>query len=115
MSNQIKTIFTCPLGHKCVENKLNEKTGELERHQCGFYVNLQKTNPQTDEIIDNWACGIAHQPIVLVDIIHAIRGTTAATESFRNEVVKETAKSRETAVQLALMNPTQTLLGNYNG
>lgn len=113
--NEIKLKHTCPLGHTCVKNELNKETGELERHQCGFYVNLQKTNPTTNETFDNWACGIAHQTYVLVDIIHAIRGTTAATESFREEVVKETAKSRETAVQLALMNPVQTLLGNYNG
>jgi len=64
---------TCPLGHTCSE--------------CHWHIRLRGQNPQTGQEIDNEGCAIAWLPVLLVENSQQQRGTAAAVESFRNEMV----------------------------
>ena len=67
----------CPLlNKKCI------------KHQCVWYNMLQGQHPQTGEPVHEWGCSVAWLPLLMVNIDRGIAGTTAATESFRNEMVK---------------------------
>jgi hypothetical protein len=45
-------------------------------------------HPQTGAIIDTWDCAIAWIPVLLIENSKQQHQTSAAVESFRNEVVK---------------------------
>ena len=68
---------TCPLlKKKCI------------KHRCIWYNMLQGKHPQTGLDVQEWGCSIAWIPLLLVENSGHISKTTAATESFRNEMVK---------------------------
>jgi len=67
----------CPLlNKKCI------------KHQCVWYNMLQGADPQTGAPVQEWGCSIAWMPLLMVENAKHIQGTQAATESFRNEMVK---------------------------
>ena len=67
----------CPLlNKKCI------------KHQCIWYNMLQGAHPQTGQAVQEWGCSIAWMPLLMVENAKHIQGTQAATESFRNEMVK---------------------------
>lgn len=67
----------CPLlNKKCIKT------------QCIWYNMLQGTHPQSGQPVQEWGCSIAWMPLLLVENSRHIQGTQAATESFRNEMVK---------------------------
>jgi hypothetical protein len=67
----------CPLlNKKCI------------KHQCVWYNMLQGKHPQTGMDVQEWGCSIAWIPLLLVENSQQILSTTAATESFRNEMVQ---------------------------
>jgi hypothetical protein len=67
----------CPLlNKKCI------------KHQCVWYNMLQGTHPQTGANVQEWGCSIAWIPLLLVENGKQTVGVQAATESFRNEMVK---------------------------
>ena len=80
--SDIKIVATCPLGHKCEEIK----DGAI--HRCNWLVTLQGQNPQTGEQMDEHGCAMNWLPVLLVENSRVSRGTSAAVESFRNEMVK---------------------------
>jgi hypothetical protein len=45
-------------------------------------------NPNTGQAVDEWACSIQFLPMLLIENSQQQRGTGAAVESFRNEMVK---------------------------
>jgi hypothetical protein len=49
---------------------------------------LQGNNPQTGAPVQEWGCSIAWLPLLLVENNGKQIQTTAAVESFRNEMVK---------------------------
>ena len=68
----------CPfLKKKCIE------------HDCQLYTQLQGTNPNSGQPIDEWGCAVAWLPILLIEGAKETRQGAAAIESFRNEVVKQ--------------------------
>lgn len=79
---QLETVLSCPLGHKCEE----AKDGKI--HRCAWFVQLAGQNPQTGEVMDEKGCAMAWMPVLLVENARVTRGTSAAVESFRNEMVK---------------------------
>lgn len=79
--SKIPVSLTCPLGHKCEE----VVGGEIRR--CAWFVQLAGTNPQTGAEIDEHGCAMSWMPILLVENARVSRGTSAAVESFRNEMV----------------------------
>ena len=67
----------CPLlNKKCI------------KHQCLWYNMLQGKHPQTGLDVQEWGCSIAWLPLLLVENSAKMGGVQAATESFRNEMVK---------------------------
>lgn len=78
---KLETVLTCPLGHKCEE----ARDGKIYR--CTWFTQLAGTNPTTGELTDEKACAMAWLPILLVENSMQQRSTSAAVESFRNEVV----------------------------
>ena len=67
----------CPLlNKKCI------------KHQCVWYNMLQGKHPQTGLDVSEWGCSIAWLPLLLVENSSKLNGVQAATESFRNEMVK---------------------------
>ncbi len=78
----IETVMTCPLGSKCEEIKDNKL------HRCTWYQSLAGQDPTTGEQVNEWRCAIVWQNIVMVETSMTNRSIAAATESFRNEMVK---------------------------
>jgi hypothetical protein len=79
---EIKTILTCPLGSKCEEIK----DGAI--HRCAWYTKLAGTNPNTGESVDEHGCAITWLPMLTIENSMQQRSTSAAVESFRNEMVQ---------------------------
>jgi hypothetical protein len=52
-----------------------------------WFVKLAGQNPTTGEQIDEQGCAMAWMPVLLVENARTMRGTSAAVESFRNEMV----------------------------
>ena len=79
----IETKNVCPLGSEC------ERISGNSIVRCAWYTCLAGQHPQTGEMIDEWKCAMAWIPIMLVENANT-RSVAAATESFRNEVIKGT-------------------------
>jgi hypothetical protein len=71
--------FICPL-HKADTSTVC--------HKCPWWTRVIGKNPQSEEMIDDWRCAVALLPMLLVENAQQSRGTTAAMESFRNNVVQ---------------------------
>ena len=68
----------CPLlKKKCIQ------------HDCQWFIQLQGKHPNTGADIDEWGCAIAWMPILLIENAKEVRQGAAATESFRNQMVKQ--------------------------
>lgn len=80
-------IASCPLGAKCEEVK--EENGKPVLYRCPWYTQVRGTDMNTGKEIDNWACAIAWLPTLMINTANEARKSVAATESFRNAVVKE--------------------------
>lgn len=76
--------------------------------QCSWFTQLRGTNPQTGQDVDEWGCAITWLPMLLIENSQQQRGTGAAVESFRNEMVK----TAETQQQILAFGMQQKLLGN---
>lgn len=74
---QIKPGSFCPLLKKdCVQLK------------CAWFMQLRGTNPNTGAEVDEWMCAITALPMLQVEVAKETRQGAAATESFRNAVVR---------------------------
>ena len=72
--------------------------------QCSWMTQVRGTNPNTGAEVDEWACAIKWLPMLLIENSQQQRGTNAAVESFRNEMVS--AQQASTQVLLAAANMT---------
>ncbi len=69
---------TCPF---------NGKDASTVCHKCTLWTQIRGKHPQSEEMIDKWACAIALMPILTIENSQQQRHTAAAVESFRNEMV----------------------------
>ena len=92
---ELKTVLTCPLGHKCQE----AVGGEIR--QCAWFVKLAGTNPNTGEQMDEQGCAMNWLPVLLIENAQTNRGTAAAVESFRNEMVEANQQTHAALIQTA--------------
>lgn len=81
---EIKTVLSCPLGHRCEE----VKDGEI--HRCAWFTKLAGQLPDGTQS-DEQGCAMSWLPILLIENARTNRGTSAAVESFRNEMVSANA------------------------
>jgi hypothetical protein len=70
--------FICPL------HKVDVST---VCHRCPWWTRVIGKNPQSEAIIDDWQCAVALLPMLLVENAQQSRGTGAAVETLRNELV----------------------------
>ena len=73
---QIKPGNLCPL--------LREPCKQTE---CAWFTQMRGTNPNTGQPVDEWGCAVGWLPLLLVENAQQQRHTSAAVESFRNEMV----------------------------
>ena len=57
---------------------------------CPKFVQIRGMDPQSGEHVDRFGCVDGFLPLLLVEIAQQTRQAGAATESFRNEVVRRT-------------------------
>lgn len=55
--------------------------------KCSWYTHVRGMNPNTGEEVDEWSCAITWLPMMLIENSQQQRSTSAAVESFRNEMV----------------------------
>lgn len=102
---QLKTELTCPLGSKCEEIK----DGAIQR--CAWFIELAGRNPNTGEEKNERGCAMAWMPVLLVENAMQQRSTSAAVESFRNEMVRSNDASQQLLAATMLGKPVaQTLI-----
>jgi len=97
---EIKTVLTCPLGSKCEEIK----DGAI--HRCAWWTKLAGTNPNTGEAVDEHGCAMSWLPMLMIENSMQQRSTSAAVESFRNEMTT----ANQTSQQILLTQMQQGLL-----
>ena len=95
---EIKPKNTCPLNNF-------EPCKELE---CGWFMKVVGKDPQSNKDIEEWGCAVTWMPILTIENSQQQRHTSAAVESFRNEMVKSNEASQQvllqaTATKLALV------------
>jgi hypothetical protein len=74
---QLKVGEFCPLIKKdCVQL------------QCKWFIQVRGVNSNTGKEVDEWNCSIAFLPMLQIEVAKEARQGAAATESFRNEVVR---------------------------
>lgn len=71
--------LVCPL-HRCKMSKVC--------HTCPWWGPVRGRNPNTGAEVDHWNCAIALLPMLTINVANETRQGAAATESFRNEVVR---------------------------
>ena len=67
--------------------------------KCNLFIKVKGTNPQTGQEIDEWDCTLKWLPMLLNT--QQVRQGSAATESFRNEMVKSAEATIHTMVAIA--------------
>ena len=69
-------------------------------HKCPLWINVRGSDPNTGKEVDHWDCSLAWMPTLLIENAQQTRQAAAATESFRNEMVKAHHENINTMVAL---------------
>ncbi len=72
---------------------------------CHWFIQVRGTDPQTGKDVDEWGCAISWLPVLLIENAQQTRQVSAATESFRNEMVR--ANEATVEVMSTLMRPPE--------
>ena len=59
-----------------------------KQFDCAWFCHMRGTDPNTGNEVDDYSCGVAWLPMLLVENAAQSRQSGAAIESFRNEMVK---------------------------
>ena len=86
-------IADCPLGAKCEELKV--EGGKTVLHRCPWYVQVRGVDVNTGQETGTWGCAIAWMPALMINTANESRKGVAATESFRNEMVKQGRQTQQ--------------------
>ena len=95
-------IAECPLGARC-ENVKTEN-GKPVLYRCPWYVKVRGTDINTGEENDHWGCAIAWMPALSINTANESRRGVAATEAFRNEMVKQGTQTQQVLYLTAQQN-----------
>jgi len=63
-------------------------------HQCSWYTCVRGIDVNTGKEIDDYGCAVAWLPMLMINAANESRKTCAATESFRNEMVKSNDQTK---------------------
>lgn len=72
--------------------------------ECGWFIKVAGSNPNTGSEIEEWGCAVAWLPIMLIENAHQQKQTGAAVESFRNEMVKANEMSQQVLLSAVKTN-----------
>lgn len=64
-------------------------------HTCEWYVSVKGKHPQSEEMIDQWACAIAWGPMMMINVAQQAHQGAAATEGLRNELVSQIRRAAQ--------------------
>jgi hypothetical protein len=79
--------------------------------ECAWFMQIRGTNPNSGEPVDEWGCSMAWLPMLMIENSQQQRGTSAAVESFRNEMVKNNEVSQRVLLAAAgISQQTQTMI-----
>jgi hypothetical protein len=78
--------------------------------ECAWFVQMRGTDPNSGKEVDEYTCGIAWLPMLLVENAAQSRSTGAAVESFRNEMVKANAASQALLQTASKIHSDATLI-----
>jgi hypothetical protein len=101
-------IADCPLGAKCEEAK--QEGNKQVLYRCPWYIQVRGVDVNTGQETGTWGCAIAWMPTLMINTANESRKGVAATESFRNEMVKQGEKTQQVmllAAQLAKPVPKE--------
>ena len=87
--SSVPVKIVCPLGAACEE----VKDGANQR--CAWYARVVGRDMNTGEEVDEWRCAMNWMPFLLIENSGMQRSTSAAVESFRNEMVKANEVSQQ--------------------
>jgi hypothetical protein len=74
-------------------------------------MQIRGTNPNSGEPVDEWGCSMAWMPMLMIENSQQQRGTSAAVESFRNEMVKNNEVGQRVLLAAAgVSQQTQTMI-----
>lgn len=72
--------------------------------ECAWFMKVCGKDPQSTKDIEEWGCAIAWLPILTIENSQQQRSTSAAVESFRNEMVKANDASHQILFQTLTRN-----------
>jgi hypothetical protein len=79
--------------------------------ECAWFMQIRGTNPNSGEPVDEWGCSMAWMPMLMIENSQQQRGTSAAVESFRNEMVKNNEVGQRVLLAAAGVAPqAQTMI-----
>jgi hypothetical protein len=79
--------------------------------ECAWFMQIRGTNPNSGESVDEWGCSMAWLPMLMIENSQQQRGTSAAVESFRNEMVKNNEVGQRVLLAAAGVTPqAQTMI-----
>ena len=98
---QIESKANCPLdGFK-----------PCRQLECAWFIKIAGTNPNTGKEVEEWGCSMAWMPMLMIENSQQQRGTSAAVESFRNEMVKNNEVGQRVLLAAAgVSQQTQTMI-----
>ncbi|KIO49588.1 hypothetical protein [Nitrosospira sp. NpAV] len=88
----------CPLGAKCEDVKTDGGKQYIAR--CPWYIKVAGVDTNTGKEVEDFGCAIAWMPTLMINTANESRKGVAATESFRNEMVKEGERNRQSFATL---------------
>jgi hypothetical protein len=82
--------------------------------QCAWFTQVRGHNPNTGKEVDEWACAVTWLPVLLIENSQQQRSTSAAVESFRNEMVKSNETGQRVLLSVAKSLPLEQSLTMEN-
>jgi hypothetical protein len=74
-------------------------------------MKIAGTNPNNGKEVEEWGCSMAWMPMLMIENSQQQRNTSAAVESFRNEMVKNNEVSQRVLLATAgISQQAQTMI-----
>lgn len=79
--------------------------------ECAWFMKIAGTNPNTGKEVEEWGCAMSWMPMLMIENSQQQRSTSAAVESFRNEMVKNNEVGQRVLLAAAgVPQKTQTMI-----
>jgi hypothetical protein len=102
---QIEAKSNCPL----------DGFNPCRQLECAWFMKIAGTNPNTGKEVEEWGCAMAWMPMLMIENSQQQRSTSAAVESFRNEMVKNNEVGQRVLLAAAgVSQTTQTMILEQN-